>query len=222
MSYKTSASCPRKSKARFDTIIKTYRELFHNKLPNEKQYWTLAGPCFDENNKLGKHSEIHQLISSGLITEDQYHGIDNGEEIITSNRIAAPNSNFYHGDFITTLQAAAESKNFNPGIIHADYTKLKETSIVDTSNIIYMLSSLNISNVMVVMNFPWNNPYANTFKGDIDPQEVIKLLQKNQRFNYAWNENWNIYPNCYSYGGTGPRSKTTMATFVLFSNKTLD
>jgi hypothetical protein len=215
MSYKTSASCPRKSKARFDTIIKTYRELFHNKLPNEKQYWTLAGPCFDENNKLGKHSEIHQLTSLGLITEDQYHGIDNGEEIIANNKIAAPNSNFYHGDFITTLQAAAGSKNFNPGIINADYTKLKETSIVDTSNIIYLLSSLNISNVMVIMNFPWNNPYSGSFKGDINPEEVVNLLSSNQRFNASWNSRWEIYPKCYVYGGTGKNSRTTMASFIL-------
>ena len=131
MSFKTSASCPRKAKARFDTIINTYRELFHDKLPEEKQYWTLAGPCFDENGKLGTCSEIHQLISSGLITESQYHGIDNGIEIIEKNRIAAPNSNFYHGDFISQLQIASRN-NFNPGIIHADYTKLKETSVVDT------------------------------------------------------------------------------------------
>jgi hypothetical protein len=214
MSFKTSASCPRKAKARFDTIINTYRELFHDRLPEEKQYWTLAGPCFDEKGKLGSCSEIHQLISSGLITESQYHGIDNGIEIIEKNRIAAPSSNFYHGDFISQLQIASRN-NFDPGIIHADYTKLKETSVVDTSNIVYLVENSNISDVMIVMNFPWNNPYNGAFKGTINPEEVIELLKNNQRFNASWNDSWKIYPKCYTYNGTGERSKTTMVTFIL-------
>jgi hypothetical protein len=216
MSYKSSAACPRKAKARRDTIINIYKELFSKSLPFQKQYWTLAGPCFDDEGNLGANSEIWQLTEAGLIFARQYHGIDNSEEIIEKNRKAAPGANFYHGDFITQLQVESENPNFNPGIIHADYTRLKETVVIDTSNIVYLIENRGISNVMIVMNFPWNNPYSGAFKGEITPQDVIDMLQENQRFNNSWNERWSIYPKCYTYGGTGERSKTTMVTFILF------
>lgn len=221
MSYKTSASCIRKAKARRDTIINIYRELFSNKLPHQKQYWTLAGPCYDKDGYIGTNSEIRQLSESGLISAGQYHGIDNSEEIIKKNMKASPVSNFYYGDFVAQLQIAAESGNFNPGIIHADYTRLKETVVTDTSNIVYLVEKTKISEVMIVMNFPWNNPYAGSFKGKITPQDAIKLLQENQRFNISWNNSWSIYPKCYTYAGTGKNSKTTMTTFVLFKNRNI-
>jgi hypothetical protein len=217
MGYKISASCPRKAKARFDTIIDTYRKIFQKNLPKDRQYWTLAGPCFDENNDLGKCSELHQLVSSGLIDESQYHGIDNGIGIIERNLIAAPNANFYHGDFVTTLQEISNTGKFNPGIIHADYTKMKDISVVDTSNIVYLLESNNISNVMVVMNLPYNNPYAGAYHGNVDPSEIMEALKTNQRFNASWNDRWNLYPDCYTYKGTGERSKTTMISFIIYN-----
>jgi hypothetical protein len=215
MSYKTSASCPRKANARRDTIINIYKDLFSKSLPNNKQYWTLAGPCFDNKGNLGTNSEICQLTEAGLIFARQYHGIDNSEEIIEKNKITAPGANFYYGDFITQIQIESENPNFNPGIIHADYTRLKETVVIDTSNIVYLIENINISDVMIVMNFPWNNPYSGAFKGEITPQDVINLLKNNQRFNNSWNERWLIYPKCYTYGGTGDKSKTTMVTFIL-------
>ena len=215
MSFHLSASCPRKAQARLYTIINIYRELFHDKLPQNKQYWTLAGPCYDEEERLGNHSEIYQLIQSGLIAVDQYHGIDNSQEIIWKNQGAAPGANFYCGDFTTQLVIQSCVQGFNPGIIHADFTKLKETSVIDTSNIVYLVDKSDIKDIMIVMNFPWNNPYTGAFKGEITPQDVMKLFQDNQRFNVSWNKHWEFYPKCYSYGGTGKRSKTTMCTFIL-------
>jgi hypothetical protein len=222
MSFHNSASCPRKAKARFDTIINTYRELFHDKLPEEKQYWTLAGPCFDEDGELGTCSEIHQLISSGLITESQYHGIDNGIEIIEKNRIAAPNSNFYHGDFISQLQIEAQTGRFNPGIVNCDFTKMVKTSAVDVGNVMYLLDNHNISDTMMVVNFPANNPYSGKLDENTDYEKLIddfwNELSSNQRFNSSWNERCHIYPECYLYGGTGENSRTTMITFIIYKH----
>jgi len=210
--------CQKKANARRDTIIDIYRERFSKALPVEKQYWTLAGPCYDDKGRLGTSSEIWQLTASGLIFARQYHGIDNSEEIIDKNKQAAPGANFYHGDFVRKLKEQSSVPGFNPGIIHADYTRLKETSVVDTSNIVYLIERSNISNVMIVMNFPWNNPYGKKFVEEdtpITPEDVIELFQSNQRFNASWNKRWSIYPKFYSYDGTGERSKTKMVTFIL-------
>lgn len=218
MSFHNSATCPRKERARYETIINIYRELFQEKLPKEKQYWTLAGPCFDENGDLGKCSEIYQMVSSGLIEEEQYHGIDNGKEIIEKNRIACPRGNFHHGDFVTQIEQACIDGKFNPAIINADYTRMKNSSVNDTCNIMYLTEYNKLDDFMIVMNFPWNNPYSGKLQSEIDPKEILELFQKNQRFNYCWTNGWKMYPKCYIYGGTGERSKTTMCSFILWKH----
>ena len=214
MSFKTSAICPRKAQARLDTIINTYRDSFQQALPQNKQFWTLAGPCFDENGNLGKNSEVSQLHTSGLITLNQYHGVDNGKEIIDRNRKAAPSAKFYHGDFITQLKLEAEIGNFNPGIVHADFTRMAKSSVAESCEIVHLIENYDISDTMLVVNFPANNPYAGKLKGEVDAQEIWQQFKNNQRFNHSWNDRWTIKPHHYQYGGTGVNSKTTMVTFV--------
>ena len=216
MSYKTSAICPRKAQARRDTIIEPYRELIDKFLPHGKQYWTLAGPCYDDEGKLGTNSEIWQMTAAGLIFANQYHGIDNSEETITKNKKVAPAANFYYGDFVKELTKAKDDGRFNPGIIHADFTKMSKTSVSDTGNIVYLVEQANIYNVMIVSNFPYNNPYAGSLKGDVSSKEILKMFEQNQRFNNSWNDRWTIYPKFYYYGGTGKTSKTTMITFIFY------
>ena len=222
MSYKNSGSCPRKAQARLDTIINPYQELFHKSIPINRQYWTLAGPCYDENGKLGTHSEIWQLTASGLIFTKQYCGVDNGLKIIEKNRIAAPTAKFIHGDFVKSMFIAAEDGTFQPSIIHADFTHLAKTSIVDTSNIIYLVDKLDLSDIMITCNFPYNNPYAGKLTEEIDHTWILKLFENNQRFNSSWNEKWSIYPKYYpkyyTYGGTGKNSNTTMITFIFIKH----
>jgi hypothetical protein len=222
MSYKTSGSCPRKAQARKDTIIEPYQELFQKSLPINKQYWTLAGPCYDVEGNMGTNSEFWQLTSSGLIFANQYHGIDNSEEIIENNRKCIKTGNFYHGDFITQLQIAAETGNFNPGIINCDFTKMVKTSAVDIGNIIYLLDKQDIHDTMIIVNFMVNNPYAGKLDKNTNINKMIEEfwneLKNNQRLNSSWTNDWNVYPECYLYGGTGKKSKTTMITFILFKH----
>ena len=86
MSHHLSALCLRKKESRKKTIIEPFKKLFKGSLDPLKQYWTLAGPCFDESGNLGEHSELKQVIDSGLIKPNQYHGIDNSLEIIEKNK----------------------------------------------------------------------------------------------------------------------------------------
>jgi hypothetical protein len=220
MSFKTSATCPRKATARQQTIIDIYKELFQKSLPYNKQYWTLAGPCYDNKGKLGTNSEIWQLTAAGLIFARQYHGIDNSEEIIRKNKLAAPGANFYHGDFVSQLQVAAESGNFNPGVINCDFTKMIKASSVDVGNVMNLLDRFKIRDTLVIVNVPVNNPYQGKLKPDTDTsalmQEAWETLTKNQRFNAAWNSEYcKLYPSGYVYQGTGKNSKTTMMTLAI-------
>lgn len=105
-----------KYEARQRVIQPEYKELTgRNKLPSTQQYWALCG-----RQKRYRRSELTQLVDIGLITLDQYHGIDNDREVIKRNRRSFPEAHFYHGDWKRII---AEQKP-NPGIIHLDTTSM--------------------------------------------------------------------------------------------------
>lgn len=129
---------------------------------------------------------------------------------------SAPAANFYYGDFGSVLESKAGSKLFKPAIINADYTRMYQTSIIEASDIIYMVERRKLTDVMIVVNFPYNNPRLGYLRGEVDPKMIWKKFSENQRFNLSWNEKWGVYPKCYCYGGTGPRSKTTMMSIIFY------
>jgi len=214
MSYNQSALCPRKESARRTTIIEQYREHFRHSLPKEKQYWTLAGPCYDEEGKLGKKSELFQMMNEGLIKEEQYYGIDNSEEIVEKNRKVS-SANFIHGDFSKQFLLASERPNFNPGIVYADFTRMAPSCVVAASNVIHCLTTQDISEVMVVVNILHKNPYGDS-KKKTDPEVIWEMFVKNQRFNQAFQKGWEVLKKVYTYGGTGIRSRSEMVSFIFF------
>ena len=65
----------KKLTAREETIIKYYRRVFHESLPKEKQYWSMCAQCA-QNGKLIPGTELDQVLKEGLITPDQFHGVD--------------------------------------------------------------------------------------------------------------------------------------------------
>lgn len=214
MATKDSAVCPRKLGARQETIINPYRELYGESLPEDKQYWTLAAQCYPDDNKdkLSNGSEFSQMVESGLITPSQFHGINNSKEIVANNSKLIPDAHFYLGDFKNSLSYLSLREDFNPAIIYADYTKMAKIAVMNTSDILYYVTRSKVKDVMLVMNFPWNNPYAGKWKGDIDTGIIWDLFSKNNTFK-SCGEHWDIC-KAFSYGGTGDRSKTTMVSII--------
>ena len=73
---------PKKIRSRKQAIVEPYRHLFGNSLPTTKQYWTMAGAYFDQDNNPLK-GELGQLLQEDLITPEQFFGVDREETILS-------------------------------------------------------------------------------------------------------------------------------------------
>ena len=209
--------CPRKHEARYKTIIEAYRELFFQKVPLGEQYISLCGTHVDKEGNFHQGSELGQLIEEGLITENQFIGIDREEKVIIANRNAKPDVCWMHSDF---LKALRHIEPLNPGIINADFISMKERAIATASQVMDYVHDIK-KNILLVCNIMLTNPHA--FGGKhledikINSEDIIKEFEKNGSFQYAWSsEEWDFYPNFYVYNGTGRKSRTIMGTFILF------
>jgi len=104
-----------KIKARKD-LVDFFREFTGSVSINpEKQYWTL---CNKQSKEDG--SEINQLVRLGLITPNQYYGIDLSKKNIMLSQKNHPEANFFCGEWTRVIQ-----KNraiFNPEIVYLDTT----------------------------------------------------------------------------------------------------
>jgi hypothetical protein len=118
-------NCPKKIKARHQTIIAPYKTIFQNSLPQNKQYWTMCSNHSDEQGNFQPHSELGQLLEESLITENQFYGVDIEPNIIQLNKLAKPNVNWINDDFLRAMQKAFKENNFNPGVVNADLISLK-------------------------------------------------------------------------------------------------
>lgn len=95
-------------------IIDLIRYGWPNGLDSDLQYWTTCGNC----TKPG--TEFDQVISSGLVRPNQFHGVDYRKEVIEENKKLNINANFYYGDFFNVIIEASNNRNFHPGIVHFD------------------------------------------------------------------------------------------------------
>ncbi len=217
MSCIDSAKCPRKANARDNTIIKLYRKFFQYSLPSDKEYWTLAGPCYD-----GETSEPFQVRDAGLITLSQYHGIDNSKDIIRKNQQAIPDANFHYGDFVEEMLIAESEKRFSPGIINADYTNMVKYAVSNTGEILHLLHRASIKDIMLLVNYPINNSRQGVPDYDIESLENIAnehlfKFKSNQKFkNYFNAGGWKTFLNPYFYHGTGDNSRTVMMSMAFY------
>src|SRR5208337_4985112 len=83
-----------KFKAREENV-RLYRSLSgHRSIPKNKQYWTLSSLQSTEPT-----SEINQLVSVGLLTKDQFWGIDHNEKLVLRNRQNHPEAHFLDGEW---------------------------------------------------------------------------------------------------------------------------
>lgn len=214
--------CPVKKQARQDTIINIYRELFHNSLPKDKQYWTMCSMQTDDKANFQEGSELGQMLSSGLLKEEQFYGVDIVEPYIINNRKAKPNAHWFCKDFLTQMKIAHKEGWYNPAIIFADLLHMKSRASLVASEILLFLESRNIKDVMLVTNIMLTNPHARIQIKESEAIEeansIVGEFYQWKEFRMAWREGvWKDYPEYYLYKGTGTRSATRLATFIFYN-----
>jgi hypothetical protein len=216
MSYLESAICPRKYEARLKTIIEPYRYKFGKSIPEDKQYWTVAGPNYLDNGYISPGSELYQMIESGLITEEQFIGVNNVWEITEKNRKLNTKATFHFGDM---LQVIEDEDDFRPSIINCDFTRLIKRSVIDIANLFYLLKQRDVEDCMIILNFPLvnaHNPNLEDIDCDSAALRAIEIIKNYDRFTRSWNDKCSLYPEYYIYCGTGERSRTKMCSVIMF------
>ena len=207
-------SCPKKKTARQETIINQYREHYGYSLPVDAQYWSMSGQCGTPDGSPITGCELDQLVSSNLIIENQFHGVEIQQDIFEVNQKAYPNANWYNEDFLDSM---INADNFNPGIINADLIQTPETGSLYISKCMDFISQFNLD-IMFIANFIIQMRHYDLKDGDY----VICSLNQQPLFQNAMNNgNWIFDNKFYKYNGTGSeKSKISMGTFIFRKHKT--
>lgn len=203
-------ACPKKLEARNQTIIQSYRDIFHkNSIPNNKQYWAICGKCSYMKGKLAENCEPDQLIKAKLIKPHQFHGVEICPEIYKANKNSNKQINWYLGDFYESMVEYSNHNEFKPAIVNVDMLLMPKCGAEYLSKIMHFLTP--IKNVMIVGNFIMKTrQHVATIK------DMIKRLEKEPCFQASMNgENWKIKRQYYLYNGTG-KTRTKMGTIILY------
>jgi hypothetical protein len=207
-----------KLKARFNTIIAPYQELFQKSIPEDEQYWTLAGSVLDEAGNFNKESEINQILSANLIAPNQFFGVDKNKQIIDTNKQAYPKVNWIHNTLKDAILKAIDTHNFNPAIVNIDHVYMPKQACKDFKDIFKILTSTNKRNMLVVFNTLTTNPY----NGDeCNPNVIIDILNSDRFFaHYLADGGWNTIDRHYNYSGSGiGNKKRSKLSTILFWRK---
>lgn len=201
--------CSKKYRAREETIIEPYRKYFGYSLPTEKQYWTMCGDCSNDQGTLREGSEPDQLLKSGLIQPQQFHGVEINDAFYSHNKqITNPPLNWYHNDFYQTMVESINRNQFNPGIINADLILMPEKGIPYFSRIMYLLTH-NATSVMLVGNLILRNRGM-----EVHWNNIVSRLEKNSLFQVSVNTGkWKFDDKVYVYNGSG-QNKTVLGTII--------
>lgn len=211
-----------KIQSRKNNIIDYYRYFFKEKLPEDRQYWTLCGECV-ENGNLKENSEPDQMIKSGLISPKQFFGVEKQEEIFKINS-TCNSVNFLFGDFFQKIIENHNQQKFNPAIINCDFLGTYKTELPDLFKILYLLSrhdkyydilvSANFSRIVYKINISeddliskinnWNNP--------ISLNEIKNIFNESGR-SFEWAYTGEKICSSYKNG------VTTMSTFNFIIRK---
>lgn len=200
-----------KQHVREHLTIVPYRDIFGvNALPPDLQYWSLCGQCTDSSGNIHPTSEIMQLVRSGMITENQYHGVDIDPEIIAHNKSAYPEGNWYCGELSNVLCTV---NGFRPAVINIDSTSNPSKTFLLLADVLTMLHEEQRNNVMVSANTIVEFSRFNHNSYDVDQLANIFMNVpgiKSMRNHF----DWQVYKNSVSvYEST---VSTTMATIIFY------
>lgn len=201
--------------ARQETIINQYRKIYNrHSIPQDKQYWTMCGNLSDNNNNLNQDSEYSQIIREGLISPNQFRGVEIDETIYNRNKQVLPHIEIYKDDFFKTLNRQANLNQFNPAIVNADLINMPEIGATYISKIIALLSMMP-GEIMLVANLVLDSPYISPTRKKQDIDRFLVNLKNQHKFN-AFKHNWNFNNECYKYAGNREHSRTSMGSYIFW------
>ena len=187
-----------KKDSRQATIINSYREFFGTSIPLNKQYWTMCGSYFDEDENLVE-GEMNQLFENEIIDPQQFHGVDIEAEIIKKNKKLFPEINWFNGDFLETMKEVCLDGNFKPGIIHYDGVYQPRFGMEYIKRILRFLDYNYLDEVLLITNMVLSNPYNNISYTMFESLMFLFSI-------YNLPDHWSVKPQVYMYPGSSRSS----------------
>lgn len=188
--------------ARNETVVRLYREYFGYALPSHKQYWTLAGKQVSSRCRLKPESELRQMLSTRLISEGQFHGVDLDPAFIRSNQRGAPKAHWYPGYFYDVLVAQYYAGVLNPGLVFFDSMRMPRAGSEELSSLLAFLSKFN--SLILVANFVLHR----RFRQRSSEEELFANLVLHPQFIFALGQGWKLDKRAYRYYGSGALMST--------------
>lgn len=207
-------ACPKKLEARFQTIVRTYREHYHkDSIPKRSEYWTICGRCSYEIGKIEENCEPDQLIKYGLIKEHQFFGVEIDPTIYEFNKAANQKMNWLYGDFYEQMVLNSNYFPFRPAIVNSDMLLMPKCGVEYFSKIMHFLTT-TAKEVMLVGNF-----ILKTRQHVSTVEDIVKGLEKEPCFQDSMNTGlWTMHDKIYLYNGTGNK-RSKMGTVVFFKKE---
>jgi len=208
----------RKVEAREATIIGAYRTLTGlSVVPSDDQYITLCGPM-THDGRLLPYCELNHMMSSGLITANQFHGIEHVLDIHENNVAAMALENganpphLYHGEFHEVLSEMLATGNLSPAIVNLDTCYEPERGVSVLGAVLNVLNQTS-NQTMLVLNVVLEQKRRGRSYTFEDLTRLINenTFCKNRLLEGGWVES----EQGVLYGGTS-RSRITMGTNIFY------
>jgi len=191
------AESPFKIEARSQNVA-IYRRLTGNRrIPDDREYWTLASV-----QPLHEGSEISQMERLGLLTKNQFHGVDWNKNIIAQNELWHPEAHWYAGEWVDVIGA----NEFNPALCYLDTTAFADRHVA--ARLVSETMLLCPAQTVLFANLMLNDPYA---KRKIDPNAVLQAISEGVPPSEL--RRWDLSVENFEYSMTG---KTSMLTYVFY------
>lgn len=200
------------------TGIRRAQMVFGKKLPSHLQWWSMCGQCADEFGDW-RGSEVHQLVASEFLSQNQFWGVELNPEIAAHNRMSIPQSYWRCGDICDVMQTASVKMTvggrsaWRPGVINLDTTMFPAKASALLARTMLHVSETVPHEVLVILNMVVRHKTSVGTTADL-----VQALSENRAAQYAtsiatWTTNWDPSdtPKYHSVDETGV-ARTVMQT----------
>lgn len=175
-----------------EKLAEIYTDVSGNvSIPIDRGYWTLA------NDQTLRSAEIRQFIESGLLLEEQFHGVDTSASLIAANLEMYRKAHWYCGWWRNIL--LLHEAEFNPDFVYLDVTECPSLGL---ANMFALTVGASPRGAVIALNTMINNPNnGQKYDEGLMPELINRRMKENMPKGVG----------VYKYSGTG---RTVMVTYV--------
>lgn len=197
-----------------------YRRITGNiQIPEGAQYWCLAGKVVDKTGKLQPLSEPIQAIQIGLISPEQYYGVELDPRRAAANRQQTELPlNLIEGDIITVMRSQIREGTFRPAFLNLDTAHEPQEAVRLLSRVYRELRAYDGPAPVIFLNLLITRWYQAKQYSDAIVVEQIRrspLLVEQARQGML-TTGWRIARETHEYFGASSAARSRMKIYAFF------